>query len=324
MKTAIVYNKNDHKLKASAYSWSYRSMFLALFDRFAAQPITDDCSAADIDADIIIFFDPHSSHHINIDGIKDHPAVKMEFFNDPHQQEFRGIYADNTPVHKLSAEQRVRRALDRGVEYIISPYKAGYYRFIAPFLGNDADNMLLYFPISPDKSLFDNGENPLIIRKPEVLANGCTWSSQLPCYVFRNWAFRQDCVKYIEHCHRDKTTVRGSDYGELLSKYAGALALTEFYPVPKYFEIPLAGCVCFAQYHREYEELGFKDYKNCIYVNKDNFKERISLFKINPASYQHIADAGRKLVLSKYTADHFANYVYKFAESVSQYDVVGV
>jgi len=324
MKAAIVYNKDDHKLKASAYSWSYRSMFLALAERLDAAPINSDCSAQDIGADVIIFFDPHSSHHINIDGIASHRAVKMEFFNDPHQEDFYGKYADGTPVIKLGAEKRVRRALDRGIEYIISPYKGGYYRYIAPFLGKDDDKMLLHFPISPSPDNFIKGEIPIAERKGEILANGCTWSGHYPCYIFRNWAFKQNGVTYVEHCHRDKSTPGGGNYGDLLAEYAGALALMEFYPVPKYFEIPMAGCVCFAQYHKEYEELGFRDGENCFYVDKNNFKERIDSLKANPASYQHVADAGRKLVLRKYTARHFASYIYKFAESVTQYDTVGV
>ena len=199
MKTAIVYNKNDHKLKVSAYSWSYRSMFLALVDYFMAFPVTENCHAKDIDADVIIFFDPHSSHHIKIENIADHPATKIEFFNDPHQKQMPPgfIYADGTPCEKLGARQRVRRALARGVEYIICPYKAGYYKHIAPYLGGRADDMLLHFPIAPDVDLFSNGNTKIKFRQQQVLANGCTWSARLDCYDFRNWAFKQENVENI-------------------------------------------------------------------------------------------------------------------------------
>ena len=319
MRAAIVYNKSDHKLQPSAYSWSYRCMFLSLFDRFEQTiPINEDCHADAIQADVIIFFDPHSSHHINIEGIENHPAIKIEYFNDPHQIEFKGRYTNGDEVHKLSAAQRVKRAIDRGVEYIISPYKQGYYDYIAKHInvtGKDAEDMLLYFPTSPDSSLYENGRNTLAKRKPQILGNGATWSSRLKCYEFRQWAFKQDCVRVREHHHRDKSTPMGCDYGNLLAEYAGALALCEFYPVPKYCEIPLAGCVCFAQYHKEYEQLGFIDGVNCIYVDKNNFVKHAKDFLANPFIYQPIADAGRRLVLSKYTSNHFADYVYKFTES---------
>jgi len=319
MKAAIVYNKNDHKLQAAAYSWSYRCMFLSLFDRFEqAIPINDDCHADAIQADVIIFFDPHSSHHIRIEGIEKHPALKIEYFNDPHQTEFTGRYANGDDVYKLSAPQRVRRAMDREIDYIISPYKQGYYDYLARHIdaaGRSPDDMLLYFPTAPDASLFESGRTPLGERKPQVLANGATWSSRLKCYEFRQWAFNQDCVKVRQHCHRDKATPMGCDFGDMLSEYAGALALCEFYPVPKYFEIPLAGCVCFAQYHKEYEQLGFIDGKTCVYVDKNNLVKTVKDFLANPMEYQSIADAGRSLMLSKYTSKHFADYVYKFAES---------
>ena len=319
MKAAIVYNKNDHKLQAETYSWSYRCMFLSLFDRFEqAIPINDDCHADAIQADVIIFFDPHSSHHINIEGIEKHPALKIEYFNDPHQIEFIGRYANGDDVHKLGAVQRVKRAMDRGVKYIISPYRQGYYDYIAPKIehaGGNADDMLLYFPTAPDASLYETGRKPLGERKPQVLANGATWSNRLKCYEFRQWAFNQDCVRVRQHCHRDKSTPMGCEFGNMLAEYAGALALCEFYPVPKYFEIPLAGCLCFAQYHKDYEQLGFIDGQTCIYVDKNNFAETIKAFTNNPSEYQSIADAGRRLMLSKYTSNHFADYVYKFAES---------
>ncbi|MCP4566817.1 MAG: glycosyltransferase family 1 protein [FCB group bacterium] len=319
MRAAIVYNKNDHKLQAAAYSWSYRCMFLSLVDRFKQTiSINDDCHADAIFADVIIFFDPHSSHHIKIEGIERHPALKIEYFNDPHQKEFYGRYANGDPVHKLSAKQRTRRALERGVEYIISPYKQGYYDYIAKHIieyDRNPDDILLYFPTAPDASLFESGRTTLAERKPQVLANGATWSSRLKCYELRQWAFGQDCVTTRQHCHRDKNTPKSEAFGSMLAEYAGALALCEFYPVPKYFEIPLAGCVCFAQYHKEYEQLGFIDGETCIYVDKNNFIEHIKAFKSNPSTYQPIADAGRRLMLSKYTSKHFADYVYKFAES---------
>lgn len=329
MKTAIVYNKNDHKLQASAYSWSYRSMFLALFDKLQAQPINDSCSAVDIDADLIIFFDPHSSHHIKIDGLKQHPAVKMEFFNDPHQAGFRGRYKDGTPVHKLSVRERVARAKVRGIEYIICPYKSGYYKYIAPFLGKDADRMLLYFPMAPDASLFESGGRRLIGRQQDILANGCTWAgtagATLGCYEFRRWAYNQPCVKFVDHVIKDKETPSGCEFGNFLSQYIGALALCEFYPIPKYFEIPLSGCVTLAQHHDEYYDLGFRDNENCIYVDKDNFYSKVNDLLHSPESYQQMADAGRRLVLSKYTARHFAEYIYSFAKSVTRdREAVGV
>ena len=325
MKTAIVYKKNDHKLSPEAYSWTYRGMFNALIKRFQPIHINKGCNYQDIDADLIIFFDPHSSHHITIDGIEKHDAIKIEYFNDPHQMDYMGKYKNGDFVRKLGSINRVNRANDRGVDYIICPYKSGYYRFIAPFIGDEAEKMLIHFPIAPDERIYSSGSILLKDRKPKVLGNGATWASRLPCYVMREWAHKQDCIEVKQHWLRDKDTPQGGEFGSMLSEYPGALALCEFYPVPKYFEIPLAGCVTFAQYHQEYEELGFKDGEHCIYVDKNNFIEKVKAFTGNPEAYQHIATAGRELVLSKYTARHFADHIYNIAlKATCKSEAVGV
>ncbi len=317
MRLALVYNSNDHKLQDASYSHCYRSMFYAIQDRFDdIQHVCCDRNAKDIDADLILFFDPHSSHHIKIEGIVKHSAIKMEYFNDPHQREIQGRYQDGTEVHKLDAKQRCERALERGIDYIISPYKQGYHDYIAPHLGSDADDMLLWFPIAPDVDQYTSGDKPLVDRTPDILASGATNDGGYGCYGLRNKLYQRDNIKVEPHFLRDSGIPKGGDFGGWLSRYAGALALMDFYPVPKYFEIPLAGCVCFAQYHDEYKELGFVDMVNCVYVTEHNFSDRIADFTNHIADYQEIATAGRKLVSDNYTSAHFADFIHDTAASL--------
>jgi hypothetical protein len=110
---------------------------------------------------------------------------------------------------------------------------------------------------------------------------------------------------------------RGLDYPNLLIRYAGALALCDTHAPPKYVEIPMSGCVCFAQYQKDYERMGFKDLESCIYVTKENFKDVINDFKNNVEDYQCIADAGRKLIEENWTADKFADFIYNHANGNS-------
>jgi len=288
-------------------------MFKALIERFEdVQHIITGRSAADIEADVILFYDLHSSHHIHIDGIERHSAIKIEYLNDPHQRPQRGRYSDTgLPVRKLGRAQRILK--DRGVEYIICPYRDGYYKYLAPHIGSDADEMLIHFPAVPSSERFASGDRPLEDRRDAVLANGATWAGRMPCYEFRKWAYNQPEVEFVEHWIRDKKTPRGHQYGAWLSQYAGALALCDWYPVPKYFEIPLAGCVPFVQFLSEYQGYGFRDYGNCVYVNKTNFASRIKDFLSRPGDYQSIASSARRFVLANYTAEHFANHVYHIA-----------
>lgn len=307
LKMAVVYNSLDNKMREDTYSYVYRGMFEAVVARFLPVHVTKDCSAEDIEADVILFWDVNSCHHIKIDGIGSHRAVKLEYMSDPFQQEVRGHYITyDMPVHKLSAPQRLARAVSRGVEHIICPVKSGYYRFFAPHFGEAvAEEMLWHFPVAP---WFDPGMISLADRKQEVLANGSTGAAN-GAYDFRTWAHKQRGLSVVNHWISDRATPGGKSYGEFLKQWSAGIALCDLYPVVKYMEMPLAGCVTFMQYHSELVDLGFKDMESCIYVDYGNFRKRVRDFLSDIEAYQGIADAGRKLVAENYTAKHFAEFV---------------
>jgi len=320
VKTLIIYDRNYHKLTVDSYSQSYRRQLLALISRFSEGGGTvvelchDDYIALE-PADVIIFYDPHSTHHAIIDGIEDHPAVKYEYFDDPHQREMLGVHNQTGQhIHKLGARQRIERALDRGVSFIICPYYNAFYRFLAPYCVNEQPQ-LVHFPISPDVTLFSQRSVPLIDRRLSVLANGSVNTAD-SLYDFRRWAFCRPNVTRIEHSVRANSTPSGIQYpDELLAKFAGALALADYQAVPKYFEMPLAGCVTFMQWNHDAYLAGFRDYVNCVFVEKSNFDERIKHFLNHIIDYQSIADQGRRLVELNYTAQHFAQAIYNHARS---------
>jgi len=315
MEIALIYNPNDYKLRANSYSQSYRHMFLALVQKFESenipvQHIIEDTHADEIHADVILFYDIHSNYHIQIKGLYKHPAIKYEYFDDPHQLESSGYYQDGTPVHKLGPEKRCQRALKRGVQFIISPYYDAYLRFLAPHLNRQAEAMLIHFPISPDSQLFTQRYTPLAARKQSVLANGATVSNG-SLYDFRKWAFCHPQVDFVPHYLRDPKAIKGEQYPDgVLAQYAGLLALADWQAVPKYFEGPLAGCVTFMQWNSDAYRAGFRDHENCIFVEKSNFNEIIDYFLKHIIDYQSIAQKGRELVEHHYTAQHFADFIY--------------
>jgi len=311
MKLALVYDRDDHKLQDTSYSWTYKGMMDALANRFEdVVHVHDDCNAMDIDADLIMFYDVHATHHIRMDGIRSHPAMKMEYVSDPNQEAMRGVFRQfNRKIQKLGRRERVDRFFERGIRYIVCPYSEGYYQWLGEFLGSDAENMLLWFPIAPAINT-DLTSVPLAERKQAVLGNGAILDQGKRIYEFRRWAFKHDFISLVDHWVQNKKTPSGQDYVDFVAGYAGALALHDYFPVPKYFEMPYAGCVTFAQYYEEYEALGFKDFETCVYVNYDNFEKRVKDFLNDISSYQKIADAGRKLVEDKYTAKHFADFIY--------------
>ena len=313
MKITLIYDLNDHKLQPESYSQSYYRMLLALINQFKSdtlQIINNDDVAPDPDSDVIIFYDIHSSHHVHGKSIRKHHAVKYEYFDDPHQTEVRGIYQNGLPVHKLGAQQRCARALLRGIDYIICPYYDAYFRFLAPYLGKQADSLLIHFPISPDIQLFKKRFRSLSDRQPAVLGNGAIVGPD-DLYTFRKWAFCQSDIDCVDHWLRDKSSPNSDIYpDQLLANYAGALALASWQAVPKYFEMPLAGCVAFMQWNSDAYRAGFRDGETCIFVEKENFHERINHFLNHITDYQSIANQGRELVEHHYTAQHFANFIY--------------
>lgn len=312
MKLAIVYNPNDSKLLPSAYSWTYRDMFLAVIERFApVQRVTESCEAAAIEADAILFYDVHSSHHIEIAGIERHPAIKIEYFNDPHQAEQRGTYRTGQAFHKLGPEQRCERAKRRGVSAIMCPYRNGWHRFLAPHAGQME---LLWFPVAPaNRRRF---VSPLAARRPQVLANGHIWQGEngFRPYEFRRWAFEQPEVTSVDHTLASGCA-SGVAFQAFVAQYAAALALCDEYVVPKYLEIPLAGSVCICQMLEDYRDMGFADGANCIAVDRSTFNERLRAFLADPSAYQAVADAGREMAANRYTARHFAEFLYENIEA---------
>lgn len=313
MKLCMVYNPRDSKIHSQAYCSLFRDMFFAVIERFDwCQFVTKDYSAEDIDADLILFFDPHSSHHVKIHGIKNHPAVKMEYWNDVHQTGGKGVYkSTGITVHKLGHKERVNRIFERDVTKIISPMKYYFYKNFTEYFGNSVENVLLYFPQAPKLV----GRVPIYgSRKNEVLGNGATWGAE--GYKFRKWAFEQPYISVSEHWIKDKNAACGNDFIDFLTQYKAVLALAGNAPVPKYFEIPMAGCLTFAAYQEEYEELGFKDFKTCVYVDEKNFESRVKEFLRDPMFYEDIAKAGRDLVVNNYTSNHFADWLYKHVKAI--------
>ena len=224
---------------------------------------------------------------------------------------------DGTEVYvkKLGAKTRTLRALGRGVDFIICPYSGLYYQYIAPYLGSDAEDMLFWFPPAPSHKRFKLRLRPLKQREHKILANGSTWGGE-DAYKFREWTYKQPETFFVKHTAKRQDVPKSGDYGNFLAKFAASIAACDTRIVPKYLEIPLAGCVCFAQDQEDYRRMGFRDLKNCFFINQDNFKNRTNAF-LNAVPgdvyYQKVAKEGRMLIEQKWTAECFADALYEHA-----------
>jgi hypothetical protein len=177
--------------------------------------------------------------------------------------------------------------------------------------------MLFWFPPAPSYKRFKHRLRPLKQRYHKILANGITWGGE-GAYDFREWAYGQKESFFVQHAARKPGVPNGSGYGKMLCAYSASLALCDTRIVPKYLEIPLAGCVCFAQDQEDYRKMGFENLKNCFFVNKDTFKNAANMFlNTLPGDiyYQKVAREGQKLIESQWTAECFADALYNHAKS---------
>lgn len=310
MKLAVVYNPQEPKLTPGAYSQTYRDMFDAVLARFESiQHVTQSASAADIEADVVLIYDLHSSYDITLDGLSAHRATVYTYLNDPHQLDEAVTYRGGPTVQKLGAAKRCRRATQRGVQFVICPYRDGFERYLRPHLAAEIE--LFWFPPAPRPRR--DVQSLLADREPAVLVNGHLWPGRegFRPYEFRRWAVQQPQSTTIKHA-LDGGAAAGALYQAFLSRYAGALAACDTYVVPKYLEIPLAGCVCFAQRHDEYTEMGFGHEHSAIFVDRDNYAAAIEAFVRCPQQYQAIADKGREIA-GQWTATRFAEVLYEHA-----------
>jgi hypothetical protein len=100
---------------------------------------------------------------------------------------------------------------------------------------------------------------------------------------------------------------RGKKYPNFLAGFKAGLAACTF-PSPKYFEIPLAGCVPFMQWNIDAYDLGFRHGQTCVYADKTNFNSWVKAFKDKPDTFKHIALNAQSLVERNYTPKHFAEW----------------
>jgi hypothetical protein len=206
-----------------------------------------------------------------------------------------------------------KRALERGIDYIVTPSVWGYNKYIAPHIGDRAEEMMLWFPPVPKKPKVIS--LPLQERRLNIICHGHTWPGVegFRPYEFRRWAMAQKNILRIPHYVEDKNTPIRESYVAYLTQFRAGIAACEYYPVAKYFEIPLAGCVLFAQRCEDFDRLGFENGRNCIIVDKKNLNKFSEHFIKNYKMYQPVADAGKKFVEDNWTAEKFADHIYNHA-----------
>jgi len=94
----------------------------------------------------------------------------------------------------------------------------------------------------------------------------------------------------------------GDNFGVLLGRFRAAIAACTKYVVHKYFEMPMCGCLTFMEACEGIEQFGFIDGEHSIFINDDNFVDRMREFIDDPDNpkWAKIAENGRNFVLKHY------------------------
>jgi len=130
-------------------------------------------------------------------------------------------------------------------------------------------------------------------------------------------------LPYVDYSgmSKDQDSYVHQDYPSYVSGYQGAIAASTYYAVIKYLELTAAGCLTFmevSEKNHDAEILGFEDYKNAIFINEKNYKEKFEEFLSNrdDQEWGKIAHAGRTHTLKNLNNDKMVESLIKLIEEV--------
>lgn len=185
-------------------------------------------------------------------------------------------------------------------DFLISPY---FYPSLYYFK-EISKNQIHHSPWALPLNFFDNVE--IMNKNQKYLLNHGAYGHDL--YKTRNYCNQFDFVTFKHFSGSENMVIKGKAYLDWLAGYDAAISATSIekhwrYTVAKYMEIPASGALLFAQETDDLELLGFKDKKNCVIFNENNFEMKAHDYFKNQEEYLEIRKAGYKLIKEKHTID---------------------
>lgn len=297
IKLALLYNKNDKGIHGRHWKRNNYRFFQEELPKhteidFYGYPVEDgfDCNRIS-DCDVVILWSIREKNlePMGLKGFKELNCFKIT--RAPDAWQIDDCYN--------------QKAKELGIDLVVS-FQSPKCQYT--YLSKDIPYERFIFGI--DTNTYKCPDNWQERRKDVVLSSGVLANIHSP----RRWFyhFRTNCsqLPYIHHVNKPNTNeieykYLGTDYWRLLTQFRAAISCMSFTSVLKYFEIPMCGCLMFAEVTRfnQIAEMGFEDGRNCIYIDKDNCEQRFKKFLGDPDNpkWKQIADAGRQLVLDNYT-----------------------
>ena len=194
-------------------------------------------------------------------------------------------------------ERREDYIIRNDIDYVLTQY----YRPFKRHFSHWDEYELIHFPWAmPEEFILE--PDSIEVDDAEMIVLGDAGGDP---YATREWCAEHP---FVEDPHRDifanKTFSRG-DYYEWLRQFEAVIAANSLaddfrYVTAKFFEIPAAGALLFAQYSEDLARLGFTE-ENCVIFDEDSFEEKARSYLDAPEEYLDVRRRGAKLIAERHT-----------------------
>jgi hypothetical protein len=174
---------------------------------------------------------------------------------------------------------------------------------------------IFYFPWSIDKEVYKN-YNLEKTHKIILLGNhGYTypWRTEIFPIV------EQEYEHYRLQYPKDGKGIYGADFSKIINQSTFAPTCGGYTDilVRKHFEIPASYCCLITEKTEATLQAGFIDMENCVFANKDNFREKMNFLLQNPEKVKEITKKGYEFVQQNHTDEQrtqILDWYYLFKE----------
>lgn len=278
MKIAFVYNKTDRGMSGKHWTNNAYRFFITGLSEYPGLDYQIFEVNRDFDCrqfngfDVVILYSLENLEPIALDELD---AIKVVRAPDSHS---------------ITAEW-IKIADDGGVKLVINHHTPEYFYRFAP---KSVPYEQIVFGIT--KRLHTSP--PFKGRGNKVLLTGA-----VHCGDFYDLRIKCGRLQGVEYVGKSLGFV-GDKYPELLGQYKAGIAACTVTSVYKYFEIPACGCLNFMEVNEQNGcgNLGFVDMETAVFIDEENYKERIAEFTEKPqdSRWKTIAANGRRFVLKHY------------------------
>lgn len=226
-------------------------------------------------------------------GARNKKGPTLEYLDEDHTVLLFASDPNNKP--EWLYEYIHRNSVDR----VLSPVYNPFFDWV-PHLD---EQMLEFFPWAVPEQFIINPEEIQYRGNDKIHLTGASGNE---VYEMRDWCRQQEFVVDYNTSGHQNRVFSHSEYYQWLRKFdcmvaTGSLKPRWQYLFGKYFEIPAAGNLLFAQYSADLNKAGFNDENCVIFDSKDSFKSNVNSYVENPEIYMNTRKRGAELIKEKHT-----------------------